>query len=473
MNTAGSKIRFVERLGYGIGDFASNLIYAAITSFLLFYYTDVAGLASGIIGTIMFLTRVFDAFVDVGVGILVDKTRSKHGKARPWLLWMCVPFGIVAFLLFSVPDIGSTGKLIYVVVTYLLVNIIFSAINIPYGVLGTLISQDQYQRTVLNIFRMFLSTVCSVMMGVYVLPIVNTMGGGRAAWSITFAIFGVLSIVLFIVTFLTTKERVTPSATTTEAMQHVPVKKGVAALFKNKYWVMMLVFMVIAYITNGLGGANVYFARYVLGDEGLMGMITICSLVPMLLGMFLVAPLVKRTGKRNAMIAGSMISSAGLILMMIHPTSILLVMVGLVVKSLGMAPMAGSMWAMLADTVEYGEWKTGIRNEGLVYSAGSFGTKVGSGLGAALIGWILAWGGYVAEQAQQTSTALISLQALFIYIPLIFNILMIVILIFYKLDREYPVILKELQDRNMSGHHELRPVPKEVTGTNDNPKLTY
>ncbi|AFC28615.1 sugar transporter [Paenibacillus mucilaginosus 3016] len=436
-----AKLGFKEKLGYGLGDLASGFIWTAASAFLTFFYTDVVGLSAAAVGTLLLVARVFDGFVDIGVGALIDRTKSRHGKARPWLLWLAVPFGIAGVLMFTAPDLGPTGALVYAYITYLIMNVIYSGINVPYGVLNSLITQDAYQRSVLNIFRMVMALVGAVLVTSLTMPLVAALGGGKTGWMSTFLIFGALSILLFLITFKTTTERVKPSVT----QKDIPLKRGVKALFRNKYWALMVGFGIVFFTLNAAGSAvNVYYAQYVLKDASLVGILNIAGLVPILIGLFLVAPIIKKYGKRNAAFGGIIVMILGSLVMLIDPASLPVILTATVIKAIGTVPIMGTFFAMLADTVEYGEWKTGMRTEGLVYSAGSFGTKAGSGIGAALTGWILAWGGYVGGQEVQSDTTIAALQFLFIYLPVILCAVGLVILWFYKLDQKYQQIIDDL-----------------------------
>ncbi|MFE0556837.1 glycoside-pentoside-hexuronide (GPH):cation symporter [Paenibacillus sp. NPDC058910] len=441
------KIRFKEKLGYGVGDLASNFIWAGASTFLAFFYTDVVGLTAAAVGTLLLIARVLDAFVDIGVGVLIEKTKSRYGKARPWLLWMAFPFGFAGFFLFINPGWGPTGSLIYAYSTYLIVNIVYSGINVPYGVLNSRITQDPYERSVLNIFRMFFAVVATILVNMLTLPLVKTFGGGNTGWATTFGIFSGIAVIMFLVSFFSTKERVQP----TVVRKEVDLKRGFKALFRNKYWKQIVLAMVIFYISGGVsGGASIYYAQYVLNDANLVGTLGLAGMIPVLIGFFLIAPFIKRFGKRNVSIAGLVISLIGSSIIIINPTSLAIVITSTVIKSVGFVPLSASLFAMLADTVDYGEWKTGIRNEGLIYSGGSFGLKAGSGIGAGLVGWILAAGGYMGSQAQQTASAIASIQFMFIYLPIIICICLIGLLVFYKLDKEFPRVLADLEEiKNM------------------------
>lgn len=444
-------IRFKEKIGYGLGDFASNLLWVPVGMFLMFYYTDVAGIAAGVVGTIMLISRLLDGLTDIGMGILVDKTKTKHGKARPWLLWMAIPFALASVLTFSVPNTSYVVQLIFIVITYNLLTTLYTSLNIPYGVLNSLITQDQYERSILNIFRTIFAITASIIVSVGTLPIVNALGGKQLGWQLTFSIFGGIAAILFIITFFSTKERVVPANEASRVS--VPVKVGLKALFRNKYWLLVLSFFIVTNLGTGINqGSTIYFAQYILGDPKLVGLLSLSSMIPLFIGMFFVSPFIKRFGKRNSMMIGQFVILAGVLLILVDPTNLTIVLVSGVIKSIGSVPVVGTMFALLADTIEYGEWKSGVRTEGLVYSAGSFGAKVGTGLGTGLIGWMLSWGGYVGGTSTQPDSAILAIKIIFIFIPIIIVLTKIVLLWFYKLDEKYPQIVKDLQTRAEMNH---------------------
>ncbi|MGO4375745.1 MFS transporter, partial [Paenibacillus sp. MCAF20] len=251
--------------------------------------------------------------------MLVDKTKSKHGKARPWLLWLAIPFGISGVLLFSAPDLGATGSLIYAYVTYLLINIIYSGANVPYGVLNSLITQDPYERSLLNIFRMLMAIFGAVGVSTVTVPIVNALGGGENGWRMTFVIYGAIAAALFLITFRTTKERVKPSV----VQQTVPLRRSLKALFRNKYWALLVVFMMLSFIMTSVNTAvNIYYAQYILDDVNLMSVLSIISFIPMLVGLLLIAPIIKKWGKRNSAIIGLILTILGAAITTIDPTNL-------------------------------------------------------------------------------------------------------------------------------------------------------
>ncbi|MCP8688705.1 MFS transporter [Marinobacterium sedimentorum] len=437
-------IRFKEKLGYGLGDMASNLVFTSMGIFLTFYYTDVIGIPAAIVGTIMLVSRVFDGVSDVLMGVVVDKTRSRHGKARPWLLWMSIPFALATILTFSVPQMDQTLQVIYIFISYNLLNLVYTAINIPYGVLNALTTRDPYQRSLLNIFRIFMANVGIILVGQIVMPLVQSFGGGRTGWQLAFTLLGVVSTVLFLITFASTKERVE----TDPRMREVPIKTGVKALFSNRYWVMMLAFFVSFFILVALCFSTpVFYANHVLGDSSMIGTLILGTVAPQLPALFIMPYFVKRWGKVSCCRVGLLVMAGSYLLLLTDPHNVQLAVIATIIKGIGMAPIIGSAFAMLADTIDYGEWKTGLRTEGLTYSAGSFGSKVGIGLGSAIVGWVLSLGGYVGGSETQTPDAINAIISIFVSIPCVISIGLFVLMMFYKMDKIMPRILADL-DKN-------------------------
>ncbi|NOW06665.1 MFS transporter [Clostridium beijerinckii] len=440
-----TKISFWERFSYGCGDLGCNIIYSAMSAFMIYYYTDYIKVSALTVGTIMLFSRLLDGVVDLAMGVIVDRTKSRFGKCRSWILRMTIPFAISAVLLFSVPSgLGDMGKIIYIFVTYNLVSaVIYTAINVPYATLNALITQDQYERSVLSIFRMTLATVGTLIITNLTLPLVKFFGDNASAWTKTFIIFGILSIAVFLITFTGTKERVKPSKNSHQ--EKLPFHKGVKYLFQNKYWIMITITLVLIFINYSLNsGAAVYYAKAVLKDPNMVGPMNLVASIVQIAAMFFTAFIIKKIGKRNMLIIGSVIFGLGFAMFAFVGTSYVGIMTACALKGIGNAGISSCMFAIVSDTIEYGEWKTGYRTEGLVNSASSFGFKVGSGLGSAMIGWILGFGGYSENSVVQSASALLSINTIFIYIPIVVSILQIIVMAFYHLDKEYDSIIEGL-----------------------------
>lgn len=442
--------KIVERFSYGCGDFGCNIIYTAMSAFLMVYYTDYAGVNPLAVGTIMMVSRLFDGVSDIIMGILVDRTKSRFGKARPWLLRMCVPFAVSGVLLFSVPaSWAATPKLVYVFITYNLVStVIYTAINVPYSALNALMTQDPYERSVLSIFRNLLATAGTLIINLYTLPLVEHFGDNASAWTKTFCVFGLLAVAAFLINFFGTKERVKPSGKR-ENESDVSVMVGIKALFQNKYWIMMTGMLALFFLMYSVnGGATVFYAKDILGDRNLVGTINGIFNIVQIAGMFFIAMLVKRYGKRNVFSIGLILDIIGMMILNFSNGMMSLIIISSIIRGIGNACGGATMWAMVSDTIDYGEWKTGVRTEGLVNSACSFGYKIGNGIGSALLGLILEIGGYIGEAATQTAAALTSIRVCFVWIPIAVYIAGLIIMKFYHLDKEFAGIIKDLKERS-------------------------
>ena len=449
-----SKLTFgkiFERFSYGCGDFGCNIIYTAMSAFLLFYYTDYANVSAMAVGTIMMISRIFDGVSDIIMGVIVDRTKSKYGKARPWILRMCIPFAVSGILLFSVPaSWASTPKLVYVFITYNLVStVIYTAINVPYSALNALMTQDPYERSVLSIFRNLLATAGTLTINTFTLPLVEYFGNNAAAWTKTFVVLGFGAIAAFLCTFFGTKERVRAAENEGEVQtEDVPFVTGIKALFKNKYWIMMTGMLALFFLMYSVnGGATVYYAKDILGDKNLVSTINGIFNIVQICGMFFISMLVKKFGKRNVFALGLVLDIVGMLVLNFSGGSMAIIVVSSVIRGIGNACGGATMWAMVSDTIDYGEWKTGCRTEGLVNSACSFGYKIGNGIGSALLGLILEIGGYVGTAAVQTESALTSIKVCFVWIPILVYACGLVIMKFYHLDKEFDGIIADLKAR--------------------------
>ncbi|WP_423802221.1 MFS transporter [Neobacillus sp. SAB-20_R2A] len=441
------KPRKKEMWAYGVGSFGIFSVNTLISSFLTFYYTDVVGIAGAIVGTLMLIARLFDGITDIGMGSIVDMTRSKHGKARPWLLWMSVPLGVSIVLLFSVPDLDHTGKIIYAYITYILFILLYTAASIPYKTLLGVMTQHQHSRSLSNIYSTIFTMIGTLIVMTFTQPLTASIG-----WTGLAGFYGLLSIIALYITFRFVKERVESS---TSQQDKISFSAGFKAILRNKYWIIITLFCVTFYTTICLvQGAGLYYAQWVIGDINKFPIIGLTLTAPMILGLFFIGPLVARFGKRNVAIIGSLVAIVGQIIKWADPSNLPVFLVGTALAGLGVMPTLGLLLAMVNDTVEYGEYKTGLRTEGLVNSAASFGMKFGTGLGLAVVGWLLGIGGYVGGAAEQPALAIEMIKAVNIQIPLALAVIQIILMLFFRIDKEYPAILAELQRRKMNNSKE-------------------
>ena len=387
-----------------------------------------------------------------------QKSKLTFGKIFERFSYGCGDFGcniiytaMSAFLLFSVPaSWASTPKLVYVFITYNLVStVIYTAINVPYSALNALMTQDPYERSVLSIFRNLLATAGTLTINTFTLPLVEYFGNNAAAWTKTFVVFGFVSIAAFLCTFFGTKERVRAAENEGEVQtEDEPFVTGIKALFKNKYWIMMTGMLALFFLMYSVnGGATVYYAKDILGDKNLVSTINGIFNIVQICGMFFIAMLVKKFGKRNVFALGLVLDIVGMLVLNFSGGSMAIIVVSSVIRGIGNACGGATMWAMVSDTIDYGEWKTGCRTEGLVNSACSFGYKIGNGIGSALLGLILEIGGYVGTAAVQTESALTSIKVCFVWIPILVYACGLVIMKFYHLDKEFDGIIADLKTR--------------------------
>lgn len=447
-NSYVEKISTFEKVAYGGGDLASNFVLVLTSTFVIFFYTDALGLNAGIIGAIMLFSRFADGITDIVMGYVMDKTRSKHGKARPWLLWLAIPIGIATILVFLVPNLGDIGKYIYIAITYNLVTtFLYTMINIPYGAMTSLMSRDQNQRMIINIFRMFMAQVGSLVINACTLPLVNAMGGSthQKSWVIVSIIYGVIAAALFLLCFAKTKERVSIQ---NEKSEKLSFGTSFKLILKNNYWLLLVGVWVSMVLGMSMSmSVGTYYAKYILGNENYAGFLAALGIVPVLIIIPLTAPLNKKYGKRNVALVGSFISILGQVLMLINPASAAWLMVCTVIKGIGSATLSGTMFAMIADTIEYGHWITGTRVEGMLYSSTTFGAKVGAGVGGAVALAIIAAAGYEGLATIQTPSAVQAIKVLYLVVPIPFMVIIPILYGLYKLDKIYPKVMEELRQR--------------------------
>ena len=441
-----NKMKTSQKITFGFGNLAANLLITTASGFITYYYTDVVGISVAVVGVLLMFARWFDGFTDLIMGAIVDKTKSKHGKARPWLLWMSIPYAVALVLLFSSPEIGQTGKIIYAFVTYAFAGgIVYTAITVPYNSMIGTMTQNQEDRGHLSVSRTCFGFIGAMFVNFMTLKVVNFFGGGKIGWMAMAASFGVVSILLWLIVFKNSKEVFIQEDMQSE--NKFSTLEGVKALFKNKYWLIIISVMLITFTSAGLQGINIYYAQYVLKDINKVGIIGIASFLPIAVGSLIMGGLMKKFSNKTLMILGNILMLVGLIIIALNPENFIMVLVGTIIKSIGIAPSAVAGFAMLGDCSDYGEWKTGIRTDGLIFSASTFGEKVGSGLGALILSIVLAVGGYVSQSNVQSESTITAIKVVFIYIPMILTILGTVMISFYKLDSEYPKIIKELDER--------------------------
>lgn len=442
------KIGVGEKLAYGCGDLASNLVMVLTGTYISFFYTDALGLNVGIVGTLILISRFFDGFTDIIMGFIMDKTKSKHGKARAWMLWLAIPFGVCTALLTMVPDLGNVGKYIYVFISYNVVTtFLYTAINIPYGTLNSLMTRDQTQRESINVFRMTMAQIGGLIINACTLPFINAVGGStnQSSWMIVSSVYGFIAAALFLLCFAKTKERVN---VVSDEDRKIGFIKTLKLMMKNDAWLLICAIWIVNILGMAIGmGVGVYYAKYILHNEAYFGFLAVIQQGVSIVLMAMMMPFVKRFGKRNVALVGTIISLISQLLIIVNPASFSWLVVCNIVKGIGSAPLMATLFAMMADSIEYGHWKTGVRIEGTLYSATTFGAKVGGGVGMVAATTVLGMAGYNGALAVQSESALRAISNLYIYAPIIFLVILPILYCFYKLDKQYPQVIKELTER--------------------------
>lgn len=447
-----------EYISYGFGDFGCSIVYYLVLSISTYYYTNVVGLSAALVGTIIAVSSCFDGITDVLIGLIVDRTHSKLGKARAWILWMIIPFGVTLILCYMVPEHASTMmKAIYVFITYnLAVTIVYTAINLPYGTLSTLMTRDKDQRGLINVFRMTFSAVGGLTAVSAALPMVKFFGGDHSAWVKTMSIMAVVGMILMLLTFLGTKERVHEDAESQG--KRVPLGVAIKSMLMNKYWIIVtaMCFFFAAY--NSLNGQyRTYYCQYIMGSEYIMSGLNAAEFIGQGITAVACAWLIRKWGKSTIVIAGSILSCVSQALIIFAPVSVPVVTAAALLRGLGSGTFYALMFTMVADVIEYGHWRTGVRAEGLLFSANTIGQKIGSGVALAVFGAILTASGYDGLQAVQPDAAVSTISAIYIWGPVLcWGGMAVLAFINLSLDKHYDEIITDLQEGKLSPKAKLQ-----------------
>jgi len=439
------KLNKLSIIGYGAGDAANNLAFTTATMFLLVYYTDVAGISAAAAGTLLLVVRLFDAFADVFAGRIVDRAYSKRfGKFRPFIMFGSIPLLLLSVAVFSVPQIGESGMLLYAYVTYAALGLAYSLVNIPYGSLAGAMTQDPGERAKLGSARLVGALTVSSALGIFVAPLIKPGADLQQTFTTITLVFVVIGTALYFFTALTAKERVHRS------VPNVSLKQSMETLKTNKP-LMMLCLSSFFFLTGylALTSVQLYYLRDVLGRLDLYPVLSIVQLALTFVLAAFMSRLVRTIGKKNVYIYSSMITIAGGVIIFFTPASqVWIGFSGLVISLIGVLAVNIVVWALEADTVEYGEWKTGVRTEGITYALFSFTRKSGQAVGGALAAYALALGGYKSGGVAQTPDAIFGIQVAAGALPAVMVILAVLVMSKYKLtDATHAEILKEIQAR--------------------------
>lgn len=457
-----AKLSFIERVAYGLGDYAGNLVYSSISAFLLVYYISILRVDPAVAASVMAVSKIFDGVSDLIMGRIVDNTKSKYGKARPWIIRMSIPLAICTVLMFSVPA-GLTGgaQIAYMFLSYNLVSTVFyTGLNVPYATLQGLMTTNQYERGLLGNFRMLLATFGTMTVNTMIPLLVGKFAGGevytaapQSAWTISIIILMIVFVALNCFTFFCCKERVVGDVSETDKAEKGPsVLECLKSLVKNKYWILQVVFLFSLYfMMSTFFGSNAYFAQYVLGDANSMGLISnVLSMAQM--GMMFITPFIMiKLSKRWLSFIGMAVAGVAFVLTALAGSNVTMVVACNLIKGAAFGCGAATMFGMLQDSITYGQWLTGVQAMGMGNAASSFCMKVGSGIGTAALGWILSAGGFDATAEVQSASAITAINVACIWVPVIVCIIGIVCMFFFDLDKYYDKAISDLAEGRWKG----------------------
>jgi len=452
-------LSFVEKVGYGVGDMASNLYMGIINVYLLYYYVDVWGIDPASAAFMFLITKVIDAVSDPVMGLIADRTRTKMGRYRPYLLWVAVPCALFGYMLFSGPEYSESGKLIFAYLSYSLVMLAYTAINVPYSALLAVISPSEAERTKATQYRFIFASLGTILVGASTKPLVQWLGGGdeMSGFRLTMALFAGLSVLLFWFTFFSTKERVQPPATEASGS----VREDLRDLVSNISWVVLALsgILVVVGLVSRISSAT-FYTKYCmgLGDETVLWWMDSTSLlvtsgfVGQLIGALLSPTLLERFDKRALMIIANLLAASSMCASYLIPVDQFgLTLAFYTVGIFAFGVIITLLFAMYTDCAEYGEWVTGKNNAGLTVSASMFSLKAGSAFGSAIPLAILSWFSFDKALPQQPQEAIEGIQLMFNVVPALFFGLAGVLMLGYKIDRALLAqIERELAERRLS-----------------------
>lgn len=443
--TAAPTLRFRSYLGYAAGDAGNNLAFSMTSMFLLLYYTDVVGISAAAAGTLFLVVRVWDAFADIWAGRQVDKTMTRWGKFRPFFLFGSLPLLLLSVATFTVPGgLGGTGKLIYAYITYAALGLAYSLVNIPYGSLASAMTQEPVERARLASFRSMGTAATIIALAFIVAPQIKSSDNLQQSLTLTTLLFVVIGFGLYMLLFSTSKERVARD------VAHVTLKQSLGTLKGNRP-LLMLCLSALSFLVGmfTLQTVQAYYARDVLGDANYFIILTVVSTGVMFVVAGFIPRIVRAVGKKPAYVASSVLAIIAAVGIALTPSTLpglAIFFFGL--YGVGLAAVNTLMWALEADTVEYGEWRTGVRTEGTTYAVFSFTRKVGQAVGGAAAAYGLGFVGYVAQQKVQSQATQDGIRYIAGFVPAFFILVGVLIMVFYPLtETRFKAMVAEVAAR--------------------------
>lgn len=444
-------LKWYNKIGYGSGDIGGNVVYAFLTFFVMIYLTDSIGLNSGIIGTLMAIAKIFDGISDVIFGSLIDKTHTKMGKARPWMLWPYFGCGVCLFAIFAIPTSwGKVAQYTFFLIFYVMLNAgFYTANNIAYSALTALVTKNENERVQLGSIRFVFAFTTSTIIQAITFGLVDYFGNDAAAWKIVALIYVMIGIISNTISVLSLKElpeeeNNTKKETSAPAEKY-SLREAVGLLIKNKYYLLILGIYLLTQLYSAFTGVGTFYMTYVLGDANLLGKFATALNIPMIIGLLLVPTVVAKLGGMYRInYSGYIIATVArfLVIVAAYMDSIPMMLAFTAVASLGMCPLQGDLNAVIASASDYTYLTTGKRIDGTMYSCTSLGVKLGGGLGTAVSGWLLAASGYIKGGAvAQPDSVITMLNVMYLWLPAIFCALVTFLLIQLNVEKANQTIL--------------------------------
>ena len=448
------QLRVGTRFAYGCGDTACNVVFGMISTLLTLFYTDYAGVSMITVGVVMLISRVFDGASDIIMGFIVNHTKSKWGKARPWIIWMALPYCLAAVSLFAVPQSSASLQFWYIFITYnLCTTVCYTAINVPYGTLSTMMTRSSHERDLLSVFRMSMAPLGRILAVTFTMPVVKFFGDDQAAWIKAMALWSGIAFIMLIICFVKCKETVRME---TENTGYVPFRKNIRALLTNQYFWATLILWTVTCVHGTIVGTSLpYYCKYIfINDTWMYSVLYLAEAGTLVLGAMLCPLLLRRFGKRNLSLVGAIVAVAAHAALLLNPYSFSWALGTSIVRALGEAPLTAVVFGMLGDVIEFGQWKSHVRQESLVFAGGSLGFKLGTGLTSAVVTKLLDQAGYISSTGitvTQPGTAVDMIRNIYVWGPILVWAVAVLVLLLYKLDKKYPEIMQELAEREAQG----------------------
>ena len=425
-------LKWYNKIGYGSGDIAGNIVYAFLATFVMIYLTDTAGLNAGIVGTLMMVSKIFDGFTDIIFGSLIDKTKTKMGKARPWMLWPYIGCSLMLIAIFAVPlEWGDVAKYAYFFITYTLLNgVFFTANNIAYSALTALITRNGNERVQMGSIRFIFAFGTSLLIQSVTVKAVEWCGGGVEGWRTVAIIYAIIGLIVNTISVFSVKELPQKELKKDESKKYSLVDSA-KILLANKYYILICGIYILTQLFSSTLSMGIYYMTYILGNADLLGTFSFAINIPMICGLLITPFIVKKCkGMYKLNLTGYLISTIARALVMVggYMQNIPMMLIFTGVAAMAMSPMQGDLNALIAACSDYTYRTTGKRIDGTMYSCSSLGVKIGGGIGTALTGWLLAAGGYVANAAVQPESCINMLHFMYLWLPMILNLLITILL---------------------------------------------